>query len=112
MCVPSRVHLPPYRFYTSPPLGNYSFDHFTGYSPPIAVEATGLGVSNEAPIILAMQVVNNQRNLQIPIDDLAKGFDIKLKWTATDAAPTPAAAAAAAAATAAAAAAALLKGLL
>ena len=31
-----------------------------------------------------MQVDNNERNLQIPIDDLAQGFDCKVTWTASE----------------------------
>ena len=65
----------------SPPLGNYSYDHFTGYSPPVALQATGVGVPNSKPVILALQVTNHQRNLQIPIDDLANGFDVHVAWT-------------------------------
>merc|ERR1711879_252133 len=59
------------------PLGDYSWDHFTGYSPPIEVHATGLNLSNEAPVLLALEITNNDRNLQIPIDDLADGSDIQ-----------------------------------
>jgi hypothetical protein len=59
------------------------YDHFTGYSPPIVVSATGLGLSNDVPLLVALEVANNERNLQIPIDDLAKGFDVKIKWQAT-----------------------------
>lgn len=31
--------------YTSPVLNNYSYDHYTGYSPPIHVRATGMCLS-------------------------------------------------------------------
>jgi len=65
---------------TTEPLGNYSFDHFTTYSPPIAINATGLDLLNNKPIILVLEITNNERNLQIPIDDLAKGFDAKVQW--------------------------------
>ena len=70
--------------YTSPPLDKYSFDHFTQYSPPVHVSAHGLGVSNEQPIILALQVENNQRNLQIPIDKA--GFNATVRWVTAAAA--------------------------
>ena len=79
--------------YTSKPLGNYSYDHFTGYSPPIQVHATGIGLSNDAMVVLALKVTNNQRNLQIPVDDLASGFNIRVGWAAATAsvnAPTAA----------------------
>ena len=110
--------------FTSAPLGNYSYDHFTGYSPIIqASSKTGLGIANEelvfvmlqaamwrslcnlclvvnrrsrlfihhvslAPLVAysswtstnCSQVANRQRNLQIPIDDLAKGFNAQVKW--------------------------------
>lgn len=82
--------------YTSEPLGNYSYDHFTGYSPEIAVKATGIDLPNPnaAPVIVAMIVSNNQRNLQIPVDDKAQGFNIHVTWKA---AAEPSAVAAAAA---------------
>jgi len=66
------------------PLGDYSFDHFVGYSPPISVNATGLGLANDSPVLLVMEFHNNDRNLQIPIDDLAAGFDIQIRWTSGD----------------------------
>merc|ERR1712039_932930 len=52
-------------------------------SPLINVSATNLDIPNDAPVILAMEVTNNDRNLQIPIDDLADGFNIKLQWSST-----------------------------
>ena len=85
--------------WTSAPLGNYSWDHFGGYSPPVAVSAAGLGVklSADAPVIVALSVANHQRNLQIPVDDKAAGFDIKVGFDgARPAAPTAARAARAA----------------
>ena len=51
--------------FTSEPLGNYSYDHFTQYSPPVEVKATAIGVPNDKTVILAMQVDNNERNLQV-----------------------------------------------
>jgi hypothetical protein len=93
--------------FQSEPLGNYSFDHFTGYSPPISVKATGINCPNTKAVIIALEVTNNQRNLQIPVDDLAKGFDIHVGWSSGDgsaeavAAAAPLASAAAAMATAA-----------
>jgi hypothetical protein len=55
--------------WTSSPLGNYSYDHFTSYSPPVVVAATGLAVPTDTPVILALEIINNDRNLQIPVDD-------------------------------------------
>lgn len=66
---------------TTPPLGEFSWDNFKGHSPPIAVEARGLEVPNNATLILAFKIVNHDRNLQIPVvDDLASGFAIKVAW--------------------------------
>ena len=70
--------------FTSQPLGAYSYDHFTQYSPPVEVKATGIGVPNSKKVVLALQVENNERNLQIPIDDLAQGFDCKVTWTTSE----------------------------
>ena len=71
--------------WTSDPLGNYSWDRWHGYSPPIHIRASGLAVplSADAPVILALSVANNGRNLQIPVDDLAKGFDIRVGFATT-----------------------------
>lgn len=62
------------------PLGDYSWDHFSGYSPPVEINATGLDLPNDEPVMLALQVTNNQRNLQIPVDDLAQGFNVRVTW--------------------------------
>lgn len=66
--------------FTSQPLGDYSWDHFAGYSPRIEVNATNLNLPNDGPVILALEVTNNERNLQIPIDDMADGFGIRVRW--------------------------------
>ena len=43
--------------FTSGPLGNYSFDHFTSYSPSIHVTSkTGLGIANEQLLFVVLQV--------------------------------------------------------
>ena len=70
--------------FTSGPLGNYSYSPFKGYSPEIEVKVTGINLPNpnNAPVIVAMVVNNNGRNLQIPIDDLAQGFNIHVTWKA------------------------------
>ena len=62
--------------YNSSSLGNYSFDHFTTYSPPITVSATGLHVPNSDLVFLVLEVHNNGRNLQLPVDDLGSGWDV------------------------------------
>ena len=70
--------------FTSAPLGNVSFDRFEGYAPPVVVRATGLALPNEKPLIVALQVANRGRNLMIPLDDLASGFNITVGWTKKD----------------------------
>ena len=45
--------------WTSGPLGNYSFDRYEGYSPPVVGGTDGLRVPNARPITLALQVHNN-----------------------------------------------------
>ena len=68
--------------YTSPPLDKYSYDHFTGYSPPIRVESSGaLGVPNEGLVFVVLEVANHQRNLQMPIDDLGGGLNATVTWS-------------------------------
>ena len=69
--------------FTSQPLGDYSYDHFTQNSPPVVVKATGLSVPTDKPVIVALEVANNQRNLQIPVDDRAGGFHLTVTWAAT-----------------------------
>ena len=64
----------------SGPLGNYSYDQFTGYSPPIAVRATGLAQPNEAALMLTLEVTDHDRNLQLPIDNLVAGWNVKISW--------------------------------
>ena len=54
--------------YTSPPLDKYSFDKYTGYSPPIAVDVKGLKVPNTNPVLVQIKFENNQRNLQVQLD--------------------------------------------
>eukprot|EP01052_Picozoa_sp_SAG31_P013355 SAG31_NODE_801_length_12013_cov_23.812070_16_plen_237_part_00 len=64
--------------WTSPPLGDYSFDHFTGYSPPVKVEsAPGLSVPNAQPIKVLLKFRNNARNLQIQVRE-SKGVTCNL----------------------------------
>merc|ERR1712166_1181127 len=42
------------------PLGNYSYDHFTGYSPLISVHATNLAIPNTKPVVIAMEITSTQ----------------------------------------------------
>jgi len=70
--------------YSSPPLGNYSADHFTGYSPIIPVDAHGLDIPNDDAVYIAFIYQNNQRNLQIPIDDKKDSFNIVVHWAEND----------------------------
>jgi len=64
----------------SPGLGNYSYDAFEGFSPPIAVSVHGLAQPNDVALMLTLEVTNHERNVQLPIDDLAKGWDVHVKW--------------------------------
>eukprot|EP00935_MAST-01C_sp_MAST-1C-sp1_P002810 g2810.t1 len=73
--------------YTSAPLGNYSLDRFTGYSPLQTVVVDGLKIPNSKPLLLQLVFDNNQRNLQLRLDASA-GFDFKVYWS-TDKGPDP-----------------------
>lgn len=75
--------------YRSPPLCNYSFDNFTQYSPPLRINVTGLSVPNDELVRLAIQISNNQRNIQIPVDNKAGGFKVRLGWATTTTAAFP-----------------------
>jgi hypothetical protein len=63
-------------------LGNYSWDRFTTYSPPITVDASGLEQPNDTPLAIVLEVTNNERNLQIPVDDLGDGWSVHVSWVA------------------------------
>ena len=63
--------------YSSPPLGNYSYDRFTGYSPPITVRASGLAVAWPRSLRLAIVFDNHQRNLQVPLASLL----LSVEWS-------------------------------
>lgn len=75
--------------YRSPPLGNYSWDRGDPYSPLIEVRAAGLRVPNAGPLFLALEVDNNQRNLQLAVDDKAGGFNAVVHWDAGGPEPVP-----------------------
>jgi hypothetical protein len=70
--------------FESAELGNYSYDHFEGYSPPIVVVGEilgGAGLPNEEEVFLVFEISNNDRNLLLPIDDLASGFNATVEWS-------------------------------
>ena len=75
--------------YRSPPLCNYSFDNFTQYSPPLHINVTGLSIPNDELVRLAIQISNNQRNIQIPVDNKVGGFKVRLGWATTTTAAFP-----------------------
>jgi hypothetical protein len=56
----------------------YPYAPFAGYSPLIVVDAKGLGVSTDNPVMSALRINNNARNLQIPVD--TSGFNITVSW--------------------------------
>ena len=35
---------------------------------------------NEQPLFVALEVTNNQRNLQLPVDNLAGGWNLTVRW--------------------------------
>ncbi len=53
--------------FSSEVLNKYSFDRFTGYSPPINVSATGLKIPNGRVLRVAFLFHNNDQNLQVPV---------------------------------------------
>ena len=69
--------------YTSGPLDCCAWSPFASYSPPTKVHATGLHVVSANPVTIALEVTNNERNLQIPVDDLASGMGIFVTWSST-----------------------------
>ena len=75
--------------YTSPPLGDYSFDHYTGYSPPIRVESdAALSVPNGLPVHVVLKFANNDRNVQIQLAPLS-GLNMTVGWAAAASTPAP-----------------------
>ena len=77
--------------YTSGELTKYSFDRFTGYSPPIEVDVSpAVPVPDGRALYLALRFHNNERNLQVPIDPVT-GMAVRIDWTAaaTDRAVPP-----------------------
>jgi len=64
--------------WTSPPLGNYSYDTFSGYSPPVVTKLHGLALSWPRSMRIALRFVNNDRNLQVPLPSI----EIRVGWSA------------------------------
>jgi hypothetical protein len=76
--------------WTSHALGNYSWDHGDPNSPPIVIAVDKLAVALPAsgdPVIVALSISNNDRNLQIPVDDKGKGFNLQLGFVAAERSP-------------------------
>eukprot|EP00039_Didymoeca_costata_P002904 m.63678 g.63678 ORF g.63678 m.63678 type:complete len:1036 (+) comp11594_c0_seq2:140-3247(+) len=68
--------------WTSPPLGNYSFDHFTGYSPPVIANLTGIDIPlNSRCLSFIVQFSNNKYNLQVKLSTL----QLHIVWKAQSA---------------------------
>lgn len=61
---------------TSPPLNNWSYDAFKGYSPPVKIAASRLDIASGRQTMLALVLNNNKRNLQIPAGDI----NVTLTW--------------------------------
>ena len=72
---------------TWPPLEQYSWDQWRGYSPPLRASVSHLAIANARPLVLALRVVNHERNVQMPLPSLA----LSLRWSAdaTDVPPSP-----------------------
>lgn len=68
--------------YTSPPLDKFKFDAGDSYSPPIAVTADNLDIDNSEPVYVQLTIVNNARNVQIPVG--ANGLNMKISWEPKD----------------------------
>ena len=66
--------------WTSPPLGNYSYGQFDGYSPPVVVDVHGLNVSNANPVLIQLRIANNKRNLQMQLAPKT-GLNATISWT-------------------------------
>eukprot|EP00050_Salpingoeca_kvevrii_P017944 m.69452 g.69452 ORF g.69452 m.69452 type:complete len:836 (-) comp7818_c0_seq2:170-2677(-) len=78
--IEARTKTPVATIYNSPILDKYSFDNFTGYSPPITVNLGSLGIKNSVPLLLRLSFVNNDRNLQLLLGDDVLGLDLQIHW--------------------------------
>ncbi len=69
----------------SPPLDKWSFDNYKGYSPPVTLRADASTTRvKDAPsrLLLAIKIINNDRNLQIQLDPSA-GLHATVSWDPT-----------------------------
>lgn len=70
--------------WTSEPLGNWSFDNFTGYSPTVRASATAAIPGNHC-VQLALVFENKKHNLQLRLDSI----DVNIRWSpVTDGKPS------------------------
>ena len=65
-----------------PALTGYSYDHFVSYSPVVSASIRRLALANANPVLLAIKIRNNQRNLQIPLRNLSLALTWSPKATA------------------------------
>ena len=63
--------------WTSGPLDEYSYDSFSGYSPPVTGTATGVGAGWPRQTQLALLFNNSKHNLQVPTSSL----NMTLGWS-------------------------------
>ena len=69
---------------TTAQLSNYSFDHFTGESPPVYCNSSsGLSIAWTRQMAVKLILTNNQRNVQIPLSTLS----LNVKWGAPQPGP-------------------------
>ena len=54
---------------------------FKGYSPRLVLGGRGLSLNNsDTKLYVGLRVTDNERNLQIAIDDKAGGWGLRVKW--------------------------------
>lgn len=63
--------------WTSPPLANASYDHYTNYSSPVSVELSGLRIACPNSLRLALNFTNHERNAQVLLPSLS----VHLSWS-------------------------------
>eukprot|EP00911_Craspedida_sp_UC1_P000447 UC1_evm4s337 len=68
--------------YTSAPLDAYSFDHYSGYSPPVKVHISNLKIKNSRPLLLRLRFENRKRNLQVQLN-ATLGLAARVAWTSS-----------------------------
>ena len=72
----------------SPVLDAYSYDNYTGYSPPVTASGTGLHVANWQPLSLELRFTNNDRNLQLALVP-GQDLNVTVRWSQAKAPPPP-----------------------